>query len=318
MEPKSFSFCMSVCSRRRPELLQKALESVAALTIPEGIRFSVLLVENDDTPQYAEIARRFQARLPLVYEVEPKPGLTRVRNRALASAEALGVDWLGSIDDDVTIPEDWLVHMVGAIRKYPDTQIFYGNWQRKKNPEEPAWHPTPRHLNPHPTGRRIKISSFNDIAVSADVFSSRGMGIRFDHTFNFIGGEDSDFTYSYLEKGGIIRSVHEAHATEIIPDSRASLPERLARVADSEYIMCKIRHKHSHPLSAHLWNIQTIYRGTVLGAGNISLGLLARPFNRIWGLRRYAIGRQFLAGAQGVLQYYAGAEPEPYRDEPPA
>ena len=198
MKKSHLTFCMTLCSRRRPALVARALDAIASQTIPENVHFSVLLVENDSEPQYAPIVERYQDRLDIHYEVEPKPGLANVRNRALDTAEKLGVNWIGSIDDDVVIPQDWLTHMVTAIGSYPDTKVFYGNWIRHNHPDEPAWHPKTHHYNKNATGRIIKVSSFNNIAAKADVFAQSGMALRFDPRFNFIGGEDTDFTRSIL------------------------------------------------------------------------------------------------------------------------
>ncbi len=315
MKNMPLSFCMIICSRRRPALITQALTCIVNLKIPEGIRFSVLLVENDTTPQYTDIVASFKDKITLHYETEPEPGLTHVRNHALLSAEALGVDWIGSIDDDIVIPEDWLMHMVSAIHTYPDTQIFYGNWIRHNHPDEPKWHPAAHHYNRNPTGRKIKVSSFNNIAVRADVFAQSGMALRFDHRFRFTGGEDADFTRTYLKQGGIIRSVFEARAEEYNSTERADLSERLRRASSVQYSLAIIRRKHDPAVVALFWNLQTIYRGVVLGVLYIVIGFLALPFNELWGLTRYGDGRRLLAGVHGVLRYYFGTDPELYRDE---
>ncbi len=315
MEHPPLSFCMILCSRRRPALVASALTSISNLEIPAGVSFSVLLVENDTTPQYADIVYKFKDTLSLHYEVEPEPGLTYVRNHALSSAEKMGVDWIGSIDDDVTISEDWLVHMVSAIRKYNDTQIFYGNWVRHNHPDEPDWHPSAFHYNPNPTGRKIMVSSFNNIAVKAVVFASDGMAVRFDHRFRFTGGEDSDYTRTFLERGGVIRSVHEARGDEYNSEDRADFTERMHRASSIEYSCAKIRHKHDPAIIAAGWSLQTIYRSLVFGIVNITVGALAMPFNKLWGLKRYGAARQYFAGVHGALRYYFGSDPELYRDE---
>lgn len=312
MKNQEISFCLTICSRRRPELIATALNCIAAQKIPSGVQFSVLIVENDVQPSYGDIIARFSDRLQIHYETEPEPGLTHVRNRALTVAEELGVDWIGSIDDDVTIPADWLAHMVAAIRAYPDTQIFYGNWIRHNHPDEPAWHPDAHHYNKHPTGKKIKVSSFNNIAVKANVYAKSGMALRFDHSFRFVGGEDTDFSRAYLKQGGVIRSVHEALAEESLSAARSGFKERMARASAAEYSAVKIRHKHDSLIVALFWSVQTVYRGVVLGGGNIVIGFLALPFNELWGLKRYGIGRRLLANVHGVLRYYFGSEPSPY------
>ncbi len=315
MKNAPLSFCMVICSRRRPALISQALASITALEIPEGVRFSVLVVENDSAPQYAEVLAEFEGKISIQYETEPKPGLTYVRNRALDTAESLGFDWIGGIDDDVVIPKDWLVHMVSAIRTYPDTQVFYGNWIRHNHPDEPKWHPRAHHYNKNPTGKQIKVSSFNNIAVRADVISQSGMGLRFDHRFRFIGGEDTDFTRSYRKAGGIIRAVHGALAEEYNSLERSTMAERLFRVETAEYISAVIRNKHDSKLKALFWSFQTVYRGLVLGISNLVLGLVLILYDKELGLKYISAGRRFFARVRGVFRYYFGSDPELYRDE---
>ncbi len=315
MKKAPLSFCMLICSRRRPALITQALTAIKNLEIPTGIDFSVLVVENDTAPQYEEIIAGFRDKLTIHYEMEPVPGLTHVRNHALSSAERLGVDWIGSIDDDILIPKDWLVHMVAAIRTYADTQVFYGNWIRHNHPDEPKWHPKAVHWNPSPTGQIIRLASFNNIAVRADVYAQDGMAIRLDHKFRFTGGEDADFSRTYTKLGGKIRSVQGALAEEYNSLKRAEFSERLHREIAVQYSSAQLRHKHDPAIIAYFWGIQTVYRGLVLGAINIVIGGVALPFNRLWGLKRYGVGRQLLAGAHGVFRYYFGADPELYRDE---
>ena len=315
MNKNPLSFCMIICSRRRPALVAQALDSIANLTIPEDVRFSVLLVENDSKPQYASIVADFKDRIDIHYETEAEPGLTYVRNHGLATAEKLGVDWIGSIDDDIVIPKDWLEHMVSSIYKYPDTQMFYGNWLRHKHPDEPKWHPKSHHLNKAPTGRKIRVASFNNIAAKADVFAQDGMALRFDHRFNFIGGEDADFTRTYLKKGGIIRSVHEALAEEYNTLDRACFSEQMYRAVSTEYFCVAVRHKHDPLIVAILWSLQRVYRGSVLGVINLVASILVAPFDKQLALMFYGTGRRFLARVRGVFRYYFGSDPEMYRDE---
>lgn len=306
---------MIVCSRRRPELLINALNCIVALKIPENITFSVLVVENDTAPKYTRIVDSFKDKLELHYEMEPEPGLTYVRNHALSSAEKMGMDWVGSIDDDVTINADWLEHMVAAIRAYPDTQIFYGNWVRSNHPDEPAWHPSAHHYNTKATGRKISVSSFNNMAIHTSVFAQNGMALQLDHAFRYIGGEDADFSRSYLKKGGIIRAVHEAYAGETNSDERTEFSHRLSRASGCEYATVKISHKHDPAVVAFLWSLQTVYRGAALGTVNMVLCALVYPFNKTRGLKFYGVGRMLFAKVRGVLRYYFGSDPEIYRDE---
>lgn len=272
-----------------------------------------MVVENDDTPQYSDLIKHFKDRVALTYVVEPVAGLTHARNRVLTTALELEVDWIGCVDDDVRISSDWLIHMAKAINTYPDAQFFFGNWARTKAKNAPSWYPHSTSLEPRPTGSKVRLAAGGNNAIHASVFSPDGMALKYDHQFRFTGGEDTDFSIQFANKGGIMRSVFEAVGTEEVHEERSDFSVRMARHSDAQYATTKIRHKHKSPPLAVLWSLQTVYRSTILGIVNIVAGGLALPVNKNWGLTRYGIGRGFLAGVPGVFRYYFGKDHEPYR-----
>ena len=94
---------MVVCTRDRLEWLQKCLQAVSRLDYPH---FDLVVVDSAPEDSRAqEIAQRFGAR----YLREPRPGLSRARNRG---ATACQTDIVAYLDDD-SIPEPTcLSHLV--------------------------------------------------------------------------------------------------------------------------------------------------------------------------------------------------------------
>ena len=93
------SVTLVICTRDRPTLLGKCLESVAALRPPPD---DVLVVDNSEGNEETEsIARRFSVH----YTVETTPGLSRARNRGMVESKTEIVAYL---DDDATPDEHWL------------------------------------------------------------------------------------------------------------------------------------------------------------------------------------------------------------------
>ncbi|HKZ52456.1 MAG TPA: glycosyltransferase family 2 protein [Candidatus Acidoferrales bacterium] len=90
---------MVVCTRDRPQELDRCLEALARLNYP---RFDVLVVDNapSDT-RTREVAARCEAR----YLLEPVPGLSRARNRGARACES---DLVAYLDDDAIPEPDWL------------------------------------------------------------------------------------------------------------------------------------------------------------------------------------------------------------------
>jgi len=88
-----------ICTRNRPAALRKCLGAVARLTRTPD---EVLVVDNSSGDKETEsAAREFSAR----YTVEPAPGLSRARNRALSEGDSEIVAYL---DDDAIPDERWL------------------------------------------------------------------------------------------------------------------------------------------------------------------------------------------------------------------
>ena len=93
------SCAVIICTRDRPEHLDRCLEAVSHLTYP---KFDVVVVENvpqDTRPQ--EVANRWGVR----YVVEPVAGLSRARNRG---ARACDAEILAYLDDDSQPEPEWL------------------------------------------------------------------------------------------------------------------------------------------------------------------------------------------------------------------
>jgi GT2 family glycosyltransferase len=110
-----------VCTRERPEQLTGCLDSLLAQAYP---RMRVLVVDNAPvTDATARVARAAAARGPVDYLVEPVPGLSRARNRAVASAPGEILAW---IDDDERADPYWLSEVARALADHPQAGVVSG------------------------------------------------------------------------------------------------------------------------------------------------------------------------------------------------
>jgi GT2 family glycosyltransferase len=98
---------VAICTRERPDDLQRALHAVTTLDPPP---FEILVVDNNPTTgRTREVAGRFAG---VRYVREDRPGLDAARNRALAEATTA----LVAFTDDDAVPErDWLAHLVAPF-----------------------------------------------------------------------------------------------------------------------------------------------------------------------------------------------------------
>jgi glycosyltransferase involved in cell wall biosynthesis len=114
---------VAICTWNRCELLRKTLEQMTNLAVPPGVRWELLVVNNNSTDQTEAVTAGFSSRLPLRYLVEPTPGKSNACN--LAVHEARG-DYILWTDDDVLVSPDWLAAYSRAFIRWPDAAVFGG------------------------------------------------------------------------------------------------------------------------------------------------------------------------------------------------
>ena len=129
-----------LCTYNRCESLAKALNSVAAQTLPESVDWEVLVVDNNSNDRTREVAEGFSSRHPdrFRYLFEPQPGKSHALNAGIREARA---DILAFLDDDVTVEPTWLQNLTAGLHN--------GEWAGAGGRIVPVWsRPVPRWLSP--------------------------------------------------------------------------------------------------------------------------------------------------------------------------
>jgi GT2 family glycosyltransferase len=96
-----------ICTRNRPEHLERCLAAVARLAYP---RFDVLVVDNGPSD---DRARNITGRWGANYVMEPVVGLSRARNRG---ARACQSEIVAFVDDDAVPEAAWLSGLASEFR----------------------------------------------------------------------------------------------------------------------------------------------------------------------------------------------------------
>ncbi|NWJ47928.1 MAG: glycosyltransferase [Chloroflexi bacterium] len=100
------SVTVGLCTRGRPESLERALKSLLLLDYPTD-KLEVLVVDNAPPDDATE---KVVAHFPqFSYVVEPRPGLDWARNRAIKEAQG---EIIAYTDDDVAVDSLWLKAIV--------------------------------------------------------------------------------------------------------------------------------------------------------------------------------------------------------------
>lgn len=125
-----------VCTWNRAARLDEALAALAALRVPPGLAWEVLVVRNACTDASEDVIARHAGALPLRSVAEPELGLSRARNRALAAARGALLLW---VDDDVRVEREWLGAYVEAAERHPEASFFGGPLEPRFSVPPPAW-----------------------------------------------------------------------------------------------------------------------------------------------------------------------------------
>ncbi|WP_412070166.1 glycosyltransferase family 2 protein [Rubrivirga sp. IMCC43871] len=121
---------IAVCTRDRAEILGQALAALRA-EVGGAPGVEVLVVDNGSTDGTAVLLAESNVRAVM----EPVPGLSAARNRALAET---GADWIVYLDDDAFVWPGWLAALRGAVAR--EGVVLAGGPIEPRFPEPPpAW-----------------------------------------------------------------------------------------------------------------------------------------------------------------------------------
>jgi len=112
-----------MCTWNRAGLLRQTLDRMTQLVNPAGLEWELVVVNNNCTDSTDQVLASFKTRLPVRRLVEPRPGLSNARNRAIDEARGRFIIWT---DDDVLVDPRWLAAYCEAFERYPTANVFGG------------------------------------------------------------------------------------------------------------------------------------------------------------------------------------------------
>jgi len=236
---------IAVATYRRPHDIRRCVE---ALTVeraafldarrgqPTEWRVRLLVVDND-AEGGAEAVLADRVGPELQYVIEPAPGISAARNRALA--EAVDDDVLVFVDDDEEPRPGWLEHLVAAYER-SDAAAVAGRVVSAFNAPLDPWIKAGRFFERRtlPTGTPITVAATNNLLL--DLAVVRRHELRFADAFGLSGGGDSDFTRRLVRLGEPMIWCDEAVVVDHVPDDRATrewVLGRARRTGNSEVVV---------------------------------------------------------------------------------
>lgn len=215
---------VAVCvpTYRRPEYLGRLLASLAAIR-RGGMTIHVVVVDNDEHRSAEAVVVPFMSRLPnLVYDVEPERGIAAARNRLVAHAARLNVEYLAFVDDDEWVEPDWLVNFVSAALAHRAAAVA-GPVIPSYEPDVPPWVVEGDFFNERParrTGDEVRVLGMGNMLIRR-AWLERLDG-PFDRRLALTGGEDPDLWMRLFPLGLRMIWCQEAVVHEGVSSSRAT------------------------------------------------------------------------------------------------
>jgi glycosyltransferase involved in cell wall biosynthesis len=222
--------CIAVPTFQRVEYLGKLLTALSNLT-PLGGEFTVgvVVVDNDPDGSARSTVDGTAATFPfaLHYEHVASRGLSTVRNHALTYA-LQHADALVMLDDDELPEPQWLSELL-RVAQITGADAVIGPVQALLPEDAPGWI---REF------RAREYPRFHDGDLVADGWTSNclvrvqrisDLGLSFDTSLDFAGGEDQLFFRELLARDGTIAYAAQATVWEILPAARRSIGSVLKR-----------------------------------------------------------------------------------------
>jgi glycosyltransferase involved in cell wall biosynthesis len=120
-----------ICTWNRATRLHETLEWLARVSVPSGLRWEVVVIDNNSSDDTSAVVRSFMQSFPTTvhYVFEQRQGKSRAMNAGIRTASA---PILAFADDDVRVYRGWLHAIVDAFRRHPEVGYCGG-------PVDPIW-----------------------------------------------------------------------------------------------------------------------------------------------------------------------------------
>jgi len=307
---------VGVLTFKRPAALDLTLErmlgQVTALTQVGGtaVTVRVVVVDNDPDASARLVAEKYLAA-PITYVVEPFPGISAGRNRALD--EAADADLLVFIDDDETPLEKWLSSLIETWQATGATAVMgrvISVFETTLDPWIEAGGFFVRRTMP--SGTPISVAAAGNLLL--DMRQMSRIAARFDPAMGLTGGEDTLLSRIIIERGGTIVWCDESAALDHVPASRTTKKWVLTRAWSHGNTATLVELKVSPtPVSRLRVRVRALVKGAVRIAGGTArcvLGVLRGNLrDRARGRRAIYRGAGLMSGAVGIayLEYARGS-----------
>lgn len=222
-----------VCTYRRPEVA----ELLGALGRLEGVAFDrlrVIVADNDVTPSAEARVRAAAGGAPfrVDYLHAPSRNISLARNATLDAATA---PWVAFVDDDETVPPDWLSALLRCVEE-TGADAAFGHSRAIYPDDAPDWITRGDYHSQIRVPRHGRVETGHTCNALLRWRDAPWRGERFDLARGRSGGEDTEFFFRLHRMGARFAICDEAVAYERVPPDRLTfgwLRRRKYRIGQS-------------------------------------------------------------------------------------
>jgi succinoglycan biosynthesis protein ExoM len=216
LEQPNISVC--ICTYKRPELLQRALDALCGQETGGLFTFSIVIVDNDELESARPVATAFAngSSIPLTYCVETRQNIALARNKAIANVTG---DFVAFLDDDEYPIKEWLLILFRTCKEHGVDGVL-GPVKPYFDENAPRWVVKGNfYMRPtYPTGFVIdwRKGRTGNVLLKRELFEGSEQPFR----EQFRVGEDQDFFRRMIEQKHVFIWCNEAVAYEFVPPVR--------------------------------------------------------------------------------------------------
>ncbi|MDP2645940.1 MAG: glycosyltransferase [Desulfobacterales bacterium] len=228
-----------ICTWNNSQRLGLTLQSIAECRIPAGLKWEIVLVNNNCTDDTDTVVQKFEDTIPIHYVKEPVQGLSRAKNTGLTAAKG---ELVLFTDDDVKPSVDWIATYWKVYNNKPENYFFGGPVESEfeiKKIDEDLLNLAPPSVKGLDLGVQDKILGQNESFISGNwacplkpIAEAGG----FDHDLGLnpssgsvLTGEEYDLMERLKSKGFIPFYIHDAKVTHFVPKDKATLSHIASR-----------------------------------------------------------------------------------------
>lgn len=302
---------VAVCTCRRPLMLERCLDSLAAQLIDGTIRLEVVVVDNEDEPNNRPIVNSFARRFfhAINYVHEARRGIAWARNAALDFAISVGADFLAFIDDDEVAEPDWIAGLMAM--EYRHIPVLRGRRTFIYPVNPPFWASVEeKDANPSSEGQSCRSCSTANVRFSMDLVTLSGL--RFDTGLGHMGGEDIKFFSQAHALGYRIAKTNLAITHETAHSERLTFFGQMYREYCSGATSADGARLRHGAIRGVLSNFAAIVAAPI-GAIEVCVSPVFLIAGTVPFKRRVLSGGKKIAKACGRIAALAGTLPKPYQ-----